>query len=131
MLQKLEETFFSEIRQIVESQDFAEIETEVDSSETIVGEMTVLEKALRTISARQIERACCELKLSAKQFFAEKPNLKILTQARDMALRGKAVADSANDLMWIFIKDRLDLWKPECIGIRKGFQIVTFDEKEE
>ena len=116
----LQGTFLEDLFVTMSERNFTDIPKDVDPScEEVIGEMSLLEKALSTL------RDCyknMEEKLVLKEEAKNTEDFLIIDKVR----RRFGIA---NDLLWINIHDRFPALSGFHFGIRKEFQVVVIYNK--
>ncbi len=120
--QLFKDTFLMELLDI-EKGDFVDpdIDKDEDGGETVIGEMNELEIRLYTLARWKkdsIESLCPDCRDEKKD--------EIKAKCSPLKSQTKRLTE----IMWASIQDRLNSWDYDGIGVREGFQIVSFDNRE-
>jgi len=102
----------------VDESEYCEPAMELESSDTIVGDMNEDHKKLWTLwKLAQLKGAQIKTKVLLGGGLTDDENSQVhKVEARAEVLRG---------LFWMAVHDDFDLWNESTIGVRKGYKIVT------
>jgi len=124
MLEKLlEESFFEELEEILKEGQFMEPNAPTRQQDIVVDQMSEIEKAFYTLSNKKAKLAGMSILRLQYENLNDTDKNRLSAAANAL----KTQADVLRDLMWILIKDRLNLWG-KSIGIRDGFRVVWFED---
>ena len=73
-------------------------------------------------------------RLREQELRARIMTIMLVTGSPDEELMSKAAdedmqADGFLGLFWVILRDTMNLWKAECIGVRKGWKVVVVDRR--
>ncbi|MDP3900471.1 MAG: hypothetical protein Q8Q23_05320 [bacterium] len=125
---EVEGTVITELLEIIEANEFGDIDLAIEAGETVVGEMNTLEKAAYTCNqtiASKVEKILFKAIAGRERMTAEDCEKLKAFERKSSCLKS---------LMWSSINTRFGSEvKGEChgLGIRDGFQVVTLSQKED
>ena len=100
--------------------DYLDPDTPVKRDEQVVGEM---DNILRRAYTLKMRAAAMALRKAADAM----TNSHLDGEAEHL----KNLADIANDCFWHIVRDRLQLWDKEGIGVRSGFRVVVKEDSSD
>jgi hypothetical protein len=112
-----------ELNQIEEDQ-FAEPDSDMQTTDEDVGEMNDYHKRLYTL-ARKMGRVAAEALVEGKFNNDATKKQDSMKRAEEYKTKSTIVMD----VMWASINDDFSLWDKETVGVRRGFRVVINKSK--
>ena len=96
----------------------------MNKGDHIVGKMSDLARRLYTLSCL-LEKSAGQYTLDGKYCRDTAEKLRLESKTHELAAKSQVI----KDIMWIIIREELDLWNVG-IGVRKDFKVITTEDSD-
>ena len=124
--QLLKESFFAELEEVLENKKFIDPNAPPRPQDVVVDQMSELEKAIYTLSSKKAKLAGMSMLRIMYENVSKDDEEKLIKAMKILDAQAKTL----NEIMWILIKDRLQLWD-KSIGVRSNYLVVWFDDNKD